>query len=259
VTAARTTGRPERQSPGLAGIDLGRNRRHVELEVAADDDIAPAGRTEPRRISLALREDQCDALRGRSHQGLEALATALAALAEARIREDHRHVERIRGSEQVRPDLGLHQHADRRPEVHEEPAHRRRRVVRQPGLPVALAQQRASGFATGRGAVGQQQPQVGPALPHGLDQRGRRARLAERHAWTQNQPAEGAPPVATEALADRLAVKRLGPAAPPEACDIGRRDHAQQRRISQARRAARVRVQRPLPRVDSSRLRPAPA
>jgi hypothetical protein len=78
-------------------------------------------------------------------------------------------------------------------------------------------------------------------------------------AWTQNQPEDGAPPVATEALADRLAVKRLGPARATRGV---RRRPARSRaaaRISQARRAARVRVQRPLPRVDSSRLRPAPA
>ena len=55
-----------------------------------------------------------------------------------------------------------------------------RRVVGQPGLHVAVAQQRAAGVAPGRRAVRQQQAHARARRAQRRDQRRRGARLAER-------------------------------------------------------------------------------
>ena len=68
----------------------------------------------------------------------------------------------------------------------EEPPHGERRVVGQPRLQHAVAEERASGGASGRRHVCQQQSGVGVRAAQPLDQRRRSACLAERDGGTRD-------------------------------------------------------------------------
>ena len=139
--------------------------------------------------------------------------------------------------EQVRPDLGFHQHADRRIGVAQEAADRAGHVERQPGLRVAVAQQRLAGGAAGRGAVREEDANAGSRRAQGVEQRRGGARLAERDRVHPDRAGRDRPAVEAEALAERARVERLAPAAPLHAQQIERRDPAQQQRVGGARDA----------------------
>src|SRR6185312_2820539 len=85
-------------------------------------------------------------------------------------------------------------------------------IVGKPRLHDAVAEQRASGFASGRRHVRQQNRASGTLPRKTLDERRNRARFADRHRMDpQHVIADGAcgARVASEALADARAVLRL--------------------------------------------------
>ena len=174
---------------------------------------------------------------GRSKR-VDAPAAAPAALAHARVGEQDRDAARRRDGEQVRPDLGFHQHADRRIGVAQEAAHRAGHVERQPELRVACAQQGLAGGAAGGGAMGEQDASAGPRRAQGVEQRRGGARLAERDRVHPDRPRRHRLAIEAEPLAERARVDRLAPAAPLHAQHVQRRDQAQQQRIGGARGAA---------------------
>ena len=138
-------------------------------------------------------------------------------------------------AQQVRPDLGFHQHAHRRSMVAQEAAHRTGRVRRQPALHVAFAQQGLAGFAACRGAVRQQQAQARPLRTQRIDQRRRRTGFPQRHRMQPQRTRRCGAVAEAQPLGQRMPVQRLAPAAPPQAQQIDRGQKAQQRRVADVR------------------------
>ena len=103
---------------------------------------------------------------------------------------------------------------------------------------IALAQQRRTGFAAGRRAVRQQQAHAGALAAQRIDQRRRRARLAERHRVHPDPTGACNAGVEAETLGHRVPVQRLGAAAPPQAQRVERLQQSQQQRIGEPREAA---------------------
>ena len=106
-----------------------------------------AGCAQPRGIVLGLRPARARALRPPARISAASRCAAAQRLCsrQPRIGQHHRHAARLRRGEQVRPHLGLHQHADARAEVLEEAR------ARPPACPTAarpavaaVAQQRAA-------------------------------------------------------------------------------------------------------------------
>ena len=102
------------RAPGAAAREQRRVGRDVELQVAATTHLARARRAQPRGVGLGLREHGARALSTPAASAPRSARRARAALAQARVREHHRHAARRAAGEQVRPDLGFHQHADAR-------------------------------------------------------------------------------------------------------------------------------------------------
>ncbi len=116
----------------------------------------------------------------RAHQCADALALGLALL-DSRALASTIGTAGCGAAQQVGPDLGFHDHADRGPVVAQEAPHRTGRVVGQPALRVAVAQQRRAGLAPGGRAMRQQQPQPRALRAQRVDQRRGGAGLAQRH------------------------------------------------------------------------------
>ena len=137
VDAATTTPRPRpaRQARPRASSAGSAAMSYFRLPTTLD--LAHAGVAQARGVGVGLRQRRGQALERRPQQRVDAPAAASAALAHARVGEQHRHAARRRDGEQVRPDLGFHQHADRRIGVAQEAAHRAGHVERQPELRVA--------------------------------------------------------------------------------------------------------------------------
>ena len=134
--------------------------------------------------------------------------------------------------------------------MREESPHGERRVVGQPRLQHAVAEERAPGVAAGRRHVRQQQGRVGmrAAQPH--DERRRGAGFAERNGVHPEDPRRRRGPVSTVALADVLAIAGLAAAAPQEAQRRERQRRAPQQRIEAAHR---IHQQRGALRISSAR------
>jgi hypothetical protein len=228
----------EAGAPGSAASEQAGVGGDVVFQVADDADLAHAGVAQAGGVGLGLRQRRGQALERRPQQRIDAPAALSAALAHARVGEQDRNAARRRDGEQVRPDLGFHQHADRRIGVLQEAAHRTGHVERQPELEVARAQQGLSGSAAGGGAMGQQDASARSRCAQCVEERRGSAGLAERDRMHPDRPRRHRLAIEAEALAGRAGVGRLAPAAPLHAQQVQRRDQAQQQRIGGARRAA---------------------
>ena len=182
----------QRSAPGMAACQQGGVRRHVELQIAADEHVHRPRLAQALRVAFSLRQHQGQASHRRPDQRVKTLALALALQAQPRICEHHRHTAGLRGMQQVGPDFGLHQHAHGGLEMIEEAVHHTGRVIRQPGLSVSVVQQRQARLAASRRAVGQQQAHAGALSAQGVDQGGSSARFAQRHRMHPHRAARRA-------------------------------------------------------------------
>ena len=171
----------QQRTPGLALPQLGGVGRDVELQVATHDHWLGAAGPQAARVPFGLSQHQRQALYRRVHQRRQPLTLLLALVAQPRIGQHHRQRCCLGRMQQVRPDLGFHQHPNGRPEPRQKAPHGARCVVGQPGLRVAVAQQAATRFHAGGGAMCQQQAHAGAALPQRVDQGRGSARLTQRY------------------------------------------------------------------------------
>ena len=223
-------------TPAQPGGQERRCRLQVVFQIAADLDrrLRRTRPAQPSGIVRRLGQHGGEGARRRSEQGIEAQGLAQAFLRQPRIGQHDRHAGLPRRMQQRRPDLGLHQHTQRRTMAPQETAGRARRVERQPAQGIALAQQRGASFAAGGSAVGQQQAQVRTDLAQGLDQRLGRTGLAQRDRM---QPQRARPHRLAQAdtLGQRGAVERLLARAPQQPTDQQRQQQAHQLAIADQR------------------------
>ncbi len=153
-----------------------------------------------------------------------------------------RHAARASERDEVRPELRLEQHADRRIEVGEERANGERHVVRQPRLHDAIAVRGARSRAAGRRHVGDENRRRRMRGCDAIDQRRRRARFTERHrVQPYDRRSRRRRLVAPEPLADVLAVAGLLARAPPQPQRQQRQRDVPQQRVQRAHRSAQQR------------------
>jgi len=117
--------------PFASGRHFGVVGRDIELEVAGHLDVARAEGAQACGVGGALRADRANCAKGRPRQSFPATIARGRGSREARIGEQNRHRIHRAAGDQVRPDLGLHEDREPRPEVFEEPLHRPRKVVGQ--------------------------------------------------------------------------------------------------------------------------------
>ena len=207
---------------------------HVEFQVAADHHGRGASRAQALGIVLRLRQHQRQARRGRVHQRGQAPALGRAARAEPGVGHHHRHAGTLGLAHQVGPQLGFHQHPDRRPKVMQEAPRCARCVVGQPDLAITGQHQPAPGSTPGGRAVGQQQAQFGVGGAQRFDQRHRGTGFAQRHRMQpQGTGQRAGAGVKTQALEQAQPIARLGAATPPQPQQVQRRDQPQHAGIGQ--------------------------
>ena len=212
-------GAAERRLPGTRGGLLGGVRTDIELDAAADGDVASAKALKTLLVLLALREDGREAAEGGAHHVEELLGLSAGLLAFARIGKHHRHAAPLGLAHEVRPHLGLHDDADRGLGLAEELLDGIRRVVGQIALMDAVGRKRhklGAGLATRRRHVREQHVALRPALENRLEQRLSGIRLAHAHgvdpdARTPRLERKARP---GEALVPELAVSGLAAGAP---------------------------------------------
>ena len=238
-----------RRDPHRAGAramrgELGRegcgiDRRHVELQVAAD------------LHALRLRAEHDEAVgvvaRLRGHQPHRAQRAADQrgehAVAAQRTRRQPR-VEDVGGNatvaaaeQQVRPQLGFHDQRQRRAEMVEEAADRTRQVVRQVDVGDRIAPQGAHALGTGRGDGGDHQAQVRSQLAQSVHQGSSGIDLADRHRMQPQRRRRAALRIVRVALAPAMEVRALAEAAPDQVVQGDRDEHVQRGRIEAAQDA----------------------
>jgi hypothetical protein len=218
VRAARDPDRPAgaERLPQRAATGLGPGRQlEVELEVA--DHVGTRGTRaepgEPRGVGLALRRDH-DAVRERlAHHPAQQPVAAGRARRDARAREHQRQLAAVAGAVQVRPQLGLENDSESRPDPVEEAAHRPGQVVGQVADRDVGAKQAARAAAAGRRRGRQRQRQRRVAAAQRPHQARRRLHLADRHR-VHPQPAGRQRRPEAEALGQRLPVAAVADSAP---------------------------------------------
>ena len=190
-------------------------RTRIEFQVA---EHAAHGRTQQAQapgIVLGLRPGGGQGGIGRARQRRHAQRLAQRFVAEPRVGQRQRHALFAADGDQVGPHFGLHEHADRGPELLHEAAHGRWGIPGLPDLQVAGLQQPAAfGAARGR-AMGQQQAHAGQALAQRGQQDGGSARLTQRYGMNPDPPAASVLPqrgrlVAAKALGNVLGIDGLG-------------------------------------------------
>jgi hypothetical protein len=178
----------EARAPHLSALEQARIGGEVVLEVADHAHVANTSLAQTCRVGVGLRERGCEARERRPKQGVDARAALPAALAQARVGEQHRHTVPGCDCEQVGPDLGLHQDAGGGRDSAQEPVDGARRIERKPELAVALAKQRLAGSAAGRGAVREQEADAGPSA-RSASRSGAAARVSPSEtAWIHSAP-----------------------------------------------------------------------
>ena len=221
VASAR--GEPDRarltEASAKAGSQLqrGGRDRDVELEVARDDRLGCSELRESRCVCRRLCGDAGEATQHRADQRLEALVTTRGALGEPTIDQEQRHARRMRGCDQVGPQLGFKNESGGWSEMRVERMHRKWHVVGQPCLDDTIPEQSLSRFTARRGHVSEQER--GARIRHGepLHERCRGARLADRDRMDPVHRTRHIAAVVTETFADLPAVTRLLASAPPQA------------------------------------------
>ncbi len=207
-------------------------QHEIELQVAHHAHVTGPQGAQALGVGLGLCQHAMHGGQRRAHQALQPAPLGPAALAQARVGQHHGHTRTRSLSLQFRPDLGLHQHTQRRALAGEKAPHGTRCVNGQPGLAVTGLQQGAAGVPPGGRAVGQQQRHAGQALAQGGDQRSGSKGLAQR----DRVHPEGSGRLVhtpTQAFTQVLPVARLPPAPPPQPRQPQRQGQAQQGGIDQ--------------------------
>ena len=222
LALARARGEHDRaladaRAQGLSQGEHFGGRGDVELDVAGHRHPAGAELGEARGVGRGLRADRGERLHGQRGQRRQPRVAAGGAIGQARVGQHHRDTAAAAGGEQVGPQLGLHDHAEHRPEVTQEGVGEAADVIGQIGAQHArlVREQRARGVAAGGGHVGEQHAVLGPAREQGAHQRFGGARLAHRHGMHPDHRQRRTHPVAPEALADVPQVGGLA-ARPPQ-------------------------------------------
>ena len=217
MLAARKTAPAAVEPRELAGAveHLGRGR-DVELEVAGDLDACRSERAEPRRIGRGLRTDRAEVAERCARERRHPRVAPRRFFRQARVREEDRDALPPARAHEVRPQLGLHDDAERGPEVCDEPAHRPGEVVRQERERGEVAVEARRRFATGRRHVGDEQRVIGISSTQRPYERLRGPRLAEGDRVDPDERTAGRRAISAEALGDVLPVSRLLAPAPPQ-------------------------------------------
>ena len=161
----------------LPGIGPG-----IEFQVARHDDLGHAQLLQTPGIACRLRIGNLQQAVDTARQRGKAQRLAQGLVAHARVGQHHRNVGGIAGRQNFRPDFGFHQQTQARPEGLDKAARRRSAVPGHPDLQITGLQQLLPFLASGRGAVGQQQPHARARLTQGLQQHSSRARFAQGHS-----------------------------------------------------------------------------
>jgi hypothetical protein len=120
--------------------------------------------------------------------------------------------------------------------MRKEPAHCERRIVGEPCLQNAVAEEIASRGAACRGHVRDEDRRAGIRSAKALDERRGGARLAERDGMHPQDSRRRDAAITSVTLADRLAIPGLAPPPPREAQRGERRGRIPQQRIEAAHR-----------------------
>ncbi len=210
--------------------------RHVELEIADHRQTLRRGAelAQPLGIGGRLRGDEACVADRAAHQGADRTVAAQAARRQACIGDHDRNAVVLARHEQVRPDLGLHDHDDARPHAFEEPLDRRGQVVRQVDVEDAIAEQVLHAFGAGRRDRRDHEPGVGVAAHQRLDQRHRGIDLADRHGVDPDAVADAWIGKEAEPLAPALEVVRIAQAARRQPVQDHRRQQIHRERVEEA-------------------------
>ena len=131
VEAAAITGRRAIASLQLRElVGIGRRRRHVELEVAGDDDARRAESREARGVGGGLRQAQIEAAEQRADRARQMPPALERALRHAAVDQDQRHAALGARHDQVRPQIGFDEQRQVGLPVVEEARDEARRVER---------------------------------------------------------------------------------------------------------------------------------
>ena len=207
---------PEQDTQPPAAVDHRRRGRDIELEVPGDGDGRRAERLEPCGVGVGLRADGVERPQRLARERGDPRVATRRLLRQPGVREQERHAAAIAFAHQVRPQLGLHEDAERRSEVRDEPPDRPREVIGQESERRELAVEARRRLAAGCGHVGDEERVIRKAGAQRCYQRLRRAGLAERdRVDPDHRPIEPGT-VASEALADVAPVARLLSSAPPQ-------------------------------------------
>ena len=144
----------ELRLPFAAGRELRGIERDVELEVAGYLHARRAERAQALRIGLALRAHRGEAADARRRERAPAPVAACRLLRHAGVGEGDRNAVMRALREQVRPQLGLHEDGEPRPEALEEALHRFRVVVGEKGGEHRIAVDLLQRLAPGCGGAG---------------------------------------------------------------------------------------------------------
>ena len=221
--------------------------RHDLVDVRCDVELQVARHAHTRHTERAIAIGIIRRLRQHGGQlcirlacGIaQARCTPMTARRQTPVDEHHRHAGGVGTLDQHRPDLRLHQQAETRLEVAQEPVDGTRQVIRQIRLDdaaIALRGKLGARAAAGRRHVREQHGMVRKAREQRIDERLRGTRLTNRHGMHPQQRAIWicARGVEPEPLANVLAIAGLLATTPPQAQQCDRQRNAPQQAIQEA-------------------------
>ena len=221
----RAPGRPPRRS----AFELGGRRRDVELEIARDRDFARAQLLQACRIGFALRRDDADAREARTRQCRQPRVTARRTFGQPRVRQHQRHAQLVCRADQVRPQLGFHEDADRRSGTAQKTPYQTGVVIRQVDDAREAAVKRFGRLPPGRRHAGEQNRPAGMRRAQGFDQRLRRAHLTDGNGV--NPDCAGRHIRRAEALAPAFEIAAFAPSTPQQPQGNQRRSEQQNQSV----------------------------
>ena len=182
----------------------------VELQVAENPLHRCPERAQALGVRFGLRPHRRQAPVGRTRQPAQALRFAQRGVVQARIGQHQGNALAAARCHQIRPNLGLHQDAQRRAELAQKALHGSRCVPGLPDLHVARLQQFGTFGTAGGRAVGQQQAHARQRTPQRGQQDGGSARFAQRDGMQPDEARFRRLAVAAEALFHRHGIAGLG-------------------------------------------------
>jgi hypothetical protein len=172
--------------PGLV-----RQRRGGELQVSRTSGFRRAEPAEALPILRRLGQDQREALQQAADQRPEAAPGTKGAGRHAAVDQNQLDAAAPRGGQQIGPELGLHDQAQVGSPVLEKPFHRRGLVDRRELMDHPGRQTLVHEPCRGNRPRGQQELEIGPTRPQGLDQGQGGDRLAHAGGMKPDQAAGG--------------------------------------------------------------------